>query len=614
MLAFLKQSKTIVTLVHLWPFLKPERRRLGYAILVTLGLTGAEILFPVLIGFFVDALLREIRDPIGYPFSGWSEYRVVIALLVIAIARGGLTAWQRGLMGRIGQQVAARIRRKLWRHLQLLPLDYLRRRGPGRLLLRFTSDARAVQRLVTNGVVVVTQDLLVAIGVLIVLVLVNWRMSLALLLLAPIFGILFWQFNPRLQEASRATRRRRSILSAYLNDRLIGMMMVKAHGGHEDEVAAFAGKNRILARRGTTLAVIGGRLQGLATLVVALSSVVVLALASHELAAGRLSGGQLVTFYTLVVMLGPILQRMTTADRTLQEAQISVERLAATLMEPPEGREDTGQPSLKVAAGLVTYTDVSFTFPDGTAVLNGVSLQARRGEVVALLGANGAGKTTLLELLLRFRALTGGAITIDGQNIDQVALASLRAQVGLVGQELPLFTGTLAENVTYGSQELPEGRLDEIARQTGLDQLVAGLPDGWETRLSEGRRALSNGQRQRVALARALISDPPILLLDEATASLDMAAEEAFMRTLRQLAREKTVIIATHRQAALLAADRVYRLEEGRATELTPAAHSIAPGEGGAYERCSACPGGEEVSACPEHRDTRGGALLIAEH
>lgn len=573
MLAKLRRSKTVATLVHLWPFLRPEGRYLGYVVAVTLGLTGIEVLTPVLVGLFVDALLGELGDPVGRPFGGWTEYRLLLALAAAALARGALLAWQRALMGRIGQRVAARMRRKLWSHLQRLPLDYLRRRGPGRLLLRFISDARAVQRLVTNGVVRVTQDLLVALGVAVVMLAINWRMGLGMLLLAPAFGLIFWQMNPRLQEASRATCRRRSRLSAYLNDRLAGIAIVKAWVGHEDEVARFAGKNRTLTRRGIRQAAVAVRLQGLAATVVALGAVLALALASRELAAGRLTGGQLVTFYTLVGLLGPILQRVTTADRNLQEAQISVERLATTLAQRPEARQGDKRPPLVVTDGTVAFEEVSFAFPDGPAVLEGVSLLARRGEIVAVAGDNGAGKSTLLELLPRFRTPTGGRIAIDGQDTGQVSLASLRAQIGLVAQEAPLIDGTLAENVAYGSdEEVTEEGLTLAARLAGLDRVVAGLPDGWETRVSEGRRSLSRGQRQRVALARALLGDPPILLLDEATASLDAATEEAFMEELRALARRKTVIIATHRPATLLAADRAYRLAGGRAVEVRPAA------------------------------------------
>lgn len=575
MLARLQRSKTIMTLIHLWPFLQPERRYLAYAVAVTLGLTGVEVLTPVLVGIFIDSLLSELSDPIGRPFSGWVEHRLLIALLAAALARGILLARQRALMGQIGQRVAARIRRKLWGHLQHLPLDYLRRRGPGRILLRFVGDARAIQRLVTNGIVQVTQDLLVVVGAVVVMMALNWRLGLAVLLLAPAFAGIFWLMNPRLQGASRATRRRRSRLSAYLNDRLTGIAIVKAYDGHADELTRFTAKNRNLAQRGAKLAVVGGWLQGLAALAVAASGVLVLALASRELAAGRLSGGQLVTFYALVGLLGPILQRVATADRDLQMAQISVERLAMTLAEQPESRQQEGAPALAITAGVVAFEDVSFAFANGTPVLDRACLWARRGEIVALVGANGAGKTTLLELLPRFREPTGGRIVIDGQDISRVTLASLRANIGLVAQETPLIDGTLVENVTYGSgDEVPEARLWQAARLAGLDQFVATLPDGWDTKVSEGRQPLSRGQRQRVALARALIADPLILLLDEATASLDAATEEAVVRTLRVLARHKTVIVATHRPATLRAADRVYQLEGGRLTEVQRAVPS----------------------------------------
>ncbi|MBA2450363.1 MAG: ABC transporter ATP-binding protein, partial [Chloroflexi bacterium] len=310
----------------------------------------------------------------------------------------------------------------------------------------------------------------------------------------------------------------------------------------------------------------------------------VLALAAEEVGAGRATGGTLVAFFTLTGLLSPIFQRVADANRYLQEAEISVDRLAAFLELQPESPADETRPALRVRGGVVSVEGVSFSYADGTAALDNVSLQARRGELIALVGPNGAGKSTLLDLLLRFQQPTSGRITIDGQDIAEVSLTSLRSQIGLVSQDAPIFEATVRENVAYGVRgDVAEDRLERVARLTGVDRLVAELPEGWETKLGDRRRVLSRGERQRVAVARGLVSDPPIVVLDEATASLDAATEQALARVLRELARHKTVIVAAHRLPLVLAADRVYVLEDGRVVEEgTPA--SLA-GWGGVYGR-----------------------------
>jgi ABC-type multidrug transport system fused ATPase/permease subunit len=291
-------------------------------------------------------------------------------------------------------------------------------------------------------------------------------------------------------------------------------------------------------------------------------------LAAEEVAAGRLSAGYLVTSYALIGLLAPVVQRITTFNRTLQEAQISVERLAQTLAEEPESPRDEELPEVEVSEGLVSVEGVSFSYPDGTLALDEVSLTAGRGELVALVGPNGAGKSTLLELLPRFRQPTNGRIMIDGQDIADVSLESLRSKIGFVNQETPLFDGTITENVTYGTRDdASEEQIQQAARLAGVDELVASLPDGWETKVREGRRMLSSGQHQRVVLARALAADPSIIVLDEVGSGLDIETQRTLSEELRVLAQHKTVILATHSMPAMLMAERVYRMEGGRIVE-----------------------------------------------
>ena len=559
----------VETLSRIWPFLKPEWRRLLLVSAVTLGLTVVEVSVPILVGMFVNSLLSELSGQQPTTTAPLLNNRMIIALLAVgALLRGYLLYQQRSLSGRIGQRVTARMREAVWVHLQEVPLDYTRRRGPGRLLVRFLSDAKAVQRLVSQGMVQLVQDVLFVIGAIVVLMYLNLVVGLGTTLLLPLIALVFWRINPRVQQASRDTRNRRTRLSAHLNERLTGLAVVKIHGRQREEAKRTRKLNRNVASRGARLAAAGGQLQGASAATVALVSTLTLGLAAEEVAAGRLTAGYLVTSYALIGLLAPVVQRITTFNRTLQEARISVERLAETLAEEPESPRDEELPEVEVSEGLVSVEGVSFSYPDGTQALDDVSLTVRRGELVALVGPNGAGKSTLLELLPRFRQPTNGRIVIDGQDIADVSLESLRSKIGFVTQETPLFDGTITENVTYGVRgEASEEQIQQAARLAGVDELVASLPDGWQTKVREGRRMLSHGQRQRVVLARALATDPSIIVLDEVGSGLDIETQRTLSEQLRAMAQHKTVIVATHSIPAMLMADRVYRMEGGRIVE-----------------------------------------------
>src|SRR5215218_3337838 len=558
----------VKTLGRLWPYLKQERRRLFLIAAATLGITVVEVSIPILVGIFLDSLLSELsgRQPTMAPVL---DNRTIIALLAVgALLRGYLLYQQRSLSGQTGQRVAARMRDALWVHLQQMPLEYTRRRGPGRLLVRFISDTKAVQRLVSQGMVQLVQDVLVVIGVIAVLTYLNLLVGLGTILLLPLIALIFRRINPRVQKASRDTRTRRTRLSAYMNERLTGLAAVKIHGRQRAEAKRARKLNRNVASRGGRLATAGAQLQGASAGAVALVTTLTLALAAEEVAAGRLSAGYLVTSYALIGLLAPIVQRITIFNRTLQEAQISVERLAQTLAEEPESPHEEELPEVEVSEGLVSVEGVSFSYPDGTLALEDVSLTARRGELVALVGPNGAGKSTLLELLPRFRQPSNGRIVIDGQDIADVSLESLRSKIGFVTQDTTLFDGTIAENVTYGARgDTSEEQIQQAARLAGVDELVSSLPEGWETKVSEGRRMLSRGQRQRVVLARALAPDPSIIVLDEVGSALDIETQRTLAEQLHMLAQHKTVIVATHSMPAMLMADRVYKMEGGRIVE-----------------------------------------------
>jgi ABC-type multidrug transport system fused ATPase/permease subunit len=551
----------------IWPFVRPDRWSLIAAALVTLALTVIEVSIPLLSRAFVDRVSgasggRDLGLAIGSPSL------LIASLLVAAVARGLFLTRQRSLAGSIGEQTAARVRTALWTHLQNLPVETTQRRGSGRLLVRFVSDIRSVQRLVTEVMIQGPQDLVVTTIVLAILVYLNWWMAIPALLLLPAYAVIFGLMNPSLRRQSRAARRRRTHLSAFLNERIVGMKAVKAHGREQAEVEQVRRMTRQVARRGARVASTAARLQGAAATAVTASIALTLALAPGEIAAGRATGGTLVAFLMLLVHLTPVLRRVAQLNRTTQEASVSLARLKSTLDQPVEVGAEPVTRRLRVRAGTVAVKAVSFAGKDGALMLDRVSLQAARGELVAVVGGIGSGKSTLVDLLLRFKDPTAGRIVIDGWRITNVALASLREQVGWVPQEAMVFDGSLRENVVYGARRPPsDDVLLHAIERAGLGPVVQRLQDGLDGRIGGGGHELSYGERRRVALARALIADPPILVFDELALGADAEAGQSLAERLRALANEKTVIVTTSQPAIMRVADRIYVLQQGRLVE-----------------------------------------------
>jgi ABC-type multidrug transport system fused ATPase/permease subunit len=566
------------TLETVWPYVRPDRWALAWSALAVLLLTAIEVSIPLTSRAYVDAITGSRgHDNVG--LSADSPNLLIGLLLVAALARGLLLTRQRSLAGRIGEQTAARLRADLWAHIQTLPVEATQRRGPGRLLVRFVSDIRSVQRLVSEVMVQGPQDLIVTVIVLVTLVLLNWWLALPALLLLPAYGVIFWLLNPGLRAQSLAARQRRTRLSAFLNERIVGMKVVKAHGREQAEAARVRRMTQAVAQRGVQVAVTAARLQGAAATVVTVGIAMTLALAPGEIAAGRATGGTLVAFLLLLVHLAPALRRVAQLNRTAQEAHVSLTRLRATLDQTAEVGRAPVTRRLRVRAGVVDVKAVSYAGQDGALVLDRVSLRAERGELVAVVGSTGSGKSTLVDLLLRFKDPSDGRIVIDGRRITNVSIASLRAQVGWVPQEAVLFDGSLRENVAYGARRPPSSqRLDQAIRRAGLSGVVARLPGGMDGLVGAAGQILSYGERQRVALARALIADPPILVVDEIAGGGDAEESRRLAELLRTLSREKTLIVATSQAPILRAADRVYVLERGRPVEQGTHAELIARG------------------------------------
>ena len=561
----IKKFSSIKTIRRLYPFVLSEKKRLVIAVLLMAILTAIEVASPLFIGSAVDTVLGNDEG-----FFSLSLNTIVRLLFAGALIRLFLVAYQKKLTGEIGERVASNIRNGLWKHLLRLPVAYSKRRGSGKLLLRFTGDARSVQRLITSGLIRFSQDILLGIGILSAMIWINWRMAAATGVILPFFGLTFMILNPRLRKASRRVRGRRSRISGYLHERVAGMAAVKSCVQQDFEQKRLASLQRGLVLRRKRFAEIGGWMEGTSTATLGGTGALILLIAGGEISVGRLTGGSLVAFYTLLGLLLPVFKRLATVNRYLQEASISLQRVDELLSAVPEDTDGERElKDLQVRKGEISVNNITFGYETENTVLQDISLQAKRGEIVALVGENGAGKSTLLNLLMGFQRPQEGEVLIDGQNLTNFSLDSIRREIGLVTQNSALFSGTILENISYGGiGEITEEKIHLAAELTGVSDFVSDLPDGWETKIGSEGGTLSGGQRQRISLARALVSDPMILILDEATSALDVKTEIALTETLQKLARRKTIIVAAHRLPTLRAADRIYVLENGRICEI----------------------------------------------
>jgi ABC-type multidrug transport system fused ATPase/permease subunit len=549
----------VLRLLH--PFLHSSSGRVGFAALLAVFLSLVEAGTLLLVGFTIDSILNPLRGiaPAPAPFFGKG---LLLGLLVAcALLRGALVARLRWLAGRIGERTAARLRDQLWEQLQYLPLDYVRTRGPGRLVPRFINDARAVQRLVTHGLAQLIQALSLIVATFAALVLLNPRMALAAGAVLPFVGFAFWRLMPRLHDESRAARRRSSTLNSHLHERLLGMATIKAFVQHSIESDNFTELNRDLARRGGRRALLASYFRGWSATGIALAGVAALALVGSETAAGRLTTGGLVAFYALLGLLLPAFLRIAAANDYFQDGQISLSRIIRILELDVEGPSTNKAPDLKVTDGEILVQNVSCQLDKKTILLPETTLRARRGALTAIVGPDGCGKTTLLELLVLFRSVSKGKILIDGQDITAISLKSLRSQVGLVSEDSPLFDGTIRANIAYGlPSDAPVDQLRKAAQLAGADQFIEKLPKGWDTRVGRGASRLSHGQRRQLALARAIAVNPPILLIDEPASALDPETEALFAQTLRTLSRTKTIIVTARRLPGSLLPDQQFTL------------------------------------------------------
>ena len=537
----------------------PYKRQTALALFFLFAATATALAPPYLAKLAIDDGIQD---------EDLRVLTIVVALFVVAGVLSLVTsAAQTYFTGWTGERILADLRNKLFRHLQRLSLGYYERNRAGVIISRLTNDVEALDQLVTDGVTTLVQSTLFLIGTSVILFLLDWRLALATLTVMPLMFVATAFFRVYSARAYRAVRERLGLVTATLAEDISGMRVIQAFRREQTNDRIFREVNAHYREANQQTVVLNGLYFPFVDFLSALATAIVLGYGGHMVFQGDLTVGTLFAFVLYLSNFFDPVQQLSQLYNTFLSAVAALDKIMDVMDEEPEVRDNPGARDLERIKGDVSFENVRFGYGDGPEVLHGIDLDVPAGTTVALVGHTGAGKSTIAKLLARFYDPREGRITIDGIDLRDVTQASLRRQLGVVPQEGFLFAGTVRDNITFGRPDADPADVASAAKAVGAHEFVLALEDGYETNLQERGTRLSLGQRQLVAFARALLADPRILILDEATSSVDIGTERRIESALRLLLADRTAFVIAHRLSTIRDADLIVVLEHGRVVE-----------------------------------------------
>ncbi|GBF56323.1 phospholipid-lipopolysaccharide ABC transporter [Microcystis sp. 0824] len=544
---------------NLIPYLRPQTQTIILAFICTIGFT---VFWPIL-AWLAGQMARYIGEGNVQALATLSGVGAVVFLL-----RGMSQYGQDSLMAKASLKIALELRKKVYAHLQTLGLNYFETAKTGDLSYRLTEDIDRIGEVINKFFHDFIPSALQLIVVFAYMFIVNWQLTIAVIIIAPLLGVLVGFFGEKLLQYARRAQAKISNLSSLLTEVFGGIRVVQAFAAEDYQTELFA-QEAEENRRAQYLSESTKALQYVVVgFLQAMGVIFLFFLAGWQISQKNLTGVDFVSYVAAVAMLIDPIAHITSNYNQFKQGQASMDRIFELLAILPTITEKPNAINLPLHSKEVEYCQVNFYYNEDRQVLKNINFTAHAGEMIALVGASGAGKTTLVNLLLRFYDPTAGKILIDGVDIRDVTLKSLRRQIGVVLQENILFSGTIAQNIAFGQGDFNLQEVEKAAKIANAHQFIGELSQGYYTYVGERGVNLSGGQRQRIAIARAVLSNPRILILDEATSALDSESEALVQEALERIMTERTVFVIAHRLATVRKANRILVLEKGEIIEV----------------------------------------------
>jgi subfamily B ATP-binding cassette protein MsbA len=553
------------------------------------ALFGAAQLIPSGSPNWISRLQQQLVGSFLDPADRLGSVETMMVAIVAIVALKNVFVWLSGQLGASLQENVTRdLRDDVFQHLQRLPLGYFQRTKTGQIISRVLADTEQTKALITELVTRTLQNLAQIVGTIVILLNYSVRLTFVALVIAPLLTLALQPVLRKLRKGHRRLRGDYGEITSVLQEVVSGVRLVKSFRGEPYEDRRFADASLRYSSGMVRITRVASLSQPMTEMIGTSVAMLILWIGAREVlaGAGTMDSATLMTFMIMVMRLLPPLKQLSQAPTTAQQSFASAERLFEVLDLPTEQQLDHGTREVTALREALTFDRVSFAYDD-EPVLRDVSFVARRGDVVALVGASGAGKSTLVDLIPRFYEPTAGVIRLDGVDTREISLASLRGLTGIVSQDTVLFNDTVRNNIAYGAgTRFTDAQVEAAARAANAHAFIGELPQGYDTVLGERGTRLSGGQRQRLAIARALLTDPPILILDEATSALDTESERLVQEAIDRLLAGRTVFVIAHRLSTVVHADQILVLDRGEIVERGTHAELLA--QHGTYHRLHA--------------------------